>query len=54
MSKLLDLNKFDIIVLFPHLTDLGTGSFGEDANIFRDTLADAIVNEPPGHALLFK
>jgi hypothetical protein len=54
MSKLLDLTKFDIIDLFPRLTDLGTGSFGEDANIFSDTLAEAIENAPQGHDLLFK
>ena len=54
MSKLLDLTKFGIIDLFPLLTDLGTGSFGEDANIFSDTLAEAIENAPQGHDLLFK
>lgn len=54
MSKLLDLNKFDIFDLFPRLADLGAGAFGEDADIFGDTLAEVIENAPHGHALPFK
>ncbi|ARW09489.1 hypothetical protein S101447_00384 [Acetobacter ascendens] len=54
MSKLLNLTKYDILDLFPRLTNLGASSFGEDADLFGDTLAEAIEDAPQGHRLLFK
>ena len=42
MSKLLNLTKYDILDLFPRLSNLGASSFGEDPELFGDTLFEVI------------
>ncbi|GAA3686577.1 MULTISPECIES: hypothetical protein [Acetobacter] len=54
MSKLLKCTNNDIRDIFPRIKNLGASSFGEDADIFGDTLAEVIENAPQGHDLLFK
>ena len=54
MSKLLNLTKYDILDLFPRLTNLGACSFGEDPELFGDTLFEVIEDAPRGHRLPFK
>ncbi|MFT8542687.1 hypothetical protein [Acetobacter sp.] len=54
MSRLLKCTNHEIRTIFPRLADLGACSFGEDADIFGDTLAEVIENAPQGHDLLFK
>ena len=54
MSKLLKCTNHDIRTIFPRLADLGACSFGEDPDIFGDTLAEVVENAPQGHDLLFK
>jgi len=38
----------------PRLADLGAGPFGEDADMFGDTLDEAILDAPQGRNLPFK
>ncbi|GCE89282.1 hypothetical protein MSKU15_0883 [Komagataeibacter diospyri] len=54
MSKLLNLTKYNILDLFPRLTNLGSSSFGEDPDLFGDTLFEVIDDAPRGHRLPFK
>ncbi|WP_086647336.1 hypothetical protein, partial [Acetobacter sp. DsW_54] len=54
MAKLLECTNNDIHDIFPRIKNLGASSFGEDADIFGDTLAEVIENAPQGHDLLFK
>lgn len=54
MSKLLNCTNGDILDLFPRLTSLGASSFGEDPDLFGDTLAEVIDDAPQGHRLPFK
>ena len=54
MSKLLNLTKYDILDLFPRLSNLGACSFGEDPELFGDTLFEVIEDAPRGHRLPFK
>ncbi|MBO1324345.1 hypothetical protein K2X14_04125 [Acetobacter sp. TBRC 12305] len=54
MSKLLNFTNDDILDLFPRLTNLGASSFGEDADLFGDTLAEVIEDAPQGLRLPFK
>ena len=54
MSKLLECTNNDIRDIFPRIKNLGASSFGEDADIFGDTLAEVVENAPRGHGLLFK
>ncbi|WP_240471449.1 hypothetical protein [Komagataeibacter rhaeticus] len=54
MCRLLDLNKFRICKIFKRLDDLGASSLGEDADMFGDTLEEAIQCGPRTHDLPFK
>ncbi|WP_395370408.1 hypothetical protein [Komagataeibacter diospyri] len=54
MSTLLNLTKYNILDLFPRLTNLGSSSFGEDPDLFGDTLFEVIDDAPRGHRLPFK
>ena len=54
MSTLLKCTNNDIRDIFPRIKNLGASSFGEDADVFGDTLAEVIENAPQGHDLLFK
>ncbi|GCE82519.1 hypothetical protein [Komagataeibacter diospyri] len=54
MRKLLELNNFDICKIFKRLDDLGASSLGEDADMFGDTLEEAIQCGPRTHDLPFK
>ncbi|WP_395371457.1 hypothetical protein [Komagataeibacter diospyri] len=54
MSKLLNLTKYDILDLFPRLSNLGASSFGEDPELFGDTLFEVIEDAPRMHRLPFK
>ncbi|WP_281799173.1 hypothetical protein [Komagataeibacter rhaeticus] len=54
MCKLLDLNNFYICKIFKCLDDLGASSLGEDADMFGDTLEEAIQCGPRTHDLPFK
>lgn len=49
----LTFTTYDIHDMFPRLGDLGAGSFGEDADLFGDTLADVIEDAPRRHDLIF-
>ncbi|WP_025861090.1 hypothetical protein [Acetobacter papayae] len=40
--------------MFPRLSDLGAGAFGEDADTFDDTLNEVIENDPQTRNLSFK
>ncbi|BAK82870.1 hypothetical protein [Komagataeibacter medellinensis] len=40
--------------MFPRLTNLGSSSFGEDPDLFGDTLFEVIDDAPRGHRLPFK
>ena len=54
MAKLLSCTNDDILDMFPHLSDLGAGAFGEDADTFDDTLNEVIQNDPQTRGLSFK
>lgn len=54
MSKLLNCTNDDILDLFPRLANLGACSFGEDPELFGDTLFEVIEDAPRGHRLPFK
>ncbi|WP_238331363.1 MULTISPECIES: hypothetical protein [Acetobacter] len=54
MSKLLNYTKYDILDMFPRLTNLGASSFGEDPELFGDTLFEVIEDAPRGTGLPFK
>ncbi|WP_179287839.1 hypothetical protein [Acetobacter syzygii] len=54
MSKLLNYTNGDILDLFPRLTNLGASSFGEDPELFGDTLFEVIEDAPRMHRLPFK
>nr|WP_231850382.1 hypothetical protein [Komagataeibacter medellinensis] len=54
MSKLLNCTDRDILDMFPRLTNLGSSSFGEDPDLFGDTLFEVIDDAPRGHRLPFK
>lgn len=54
MPKLLNCTSDDILDTFPRLADLGSGTFGEDADTFADTLRDGIRDDPQTRSLLFK
>ncbi|MGX7346018.1 contact-dependent growth inhibition system immunity protein [Acetobacter pasteurianus] len=40
--------------MFPRIKNLGGGSFGEDADIFGDTLREVVQDAPQTHDLPFK
>ncbi|KAA8383314.1 hypothetical protein FKW31_15360 [Acetobacter sp. DmW_136] len=42
MSILSDCTKYDILDMFPCLTSLGANCLGEDADMFGNTLTEAI------------
>ncbi|ASC06664.1 hypothetical protein S101468_02454 [Acetobacter pasteurianus subsp. pasteurianus] len=48
MSTLLNCKNDDILDMFPRIKNLGASSFGEDADLFGDTLAEAIEDAPQG------
>ncbi|ARW09486.1 hypothetical protein [Acetobacter ascendens] len=54
MSKLLSFTDYDIRQMFDRLADLGASCLGEDADMFGDTLAEAIEDGPRTHDLPFK
>ena len=54
MSILLNLTQYDILDVFPRLTNLGASSFGEDPELFGDTLFEVIEDAPHGRSLRFK
>lgn len=54
MSILLNLTQYDILDVFPRLTNLGASSFGEDPELFGDTLFEVIEDAPRMHCLPFK
>lgn len=54
MSKLLNCTNDDILELFPRIKSLGGGPFGEDADIFGDTLGEVVQDAPQTRDLPFK
>lgn len=54
MVKLLNCTNDDILDMFPRLSDLGGGVFGEDADTFDNTLSEVIQNDPQTRDLVFK
>ncbi|GCD56162.1 hypothetical protein [Acetobacter pasteurianus] len=54
MSTLLNCKNDDILDMFPRIKNLAASSFGEDADLFGDTLAEAIEDAPQGRRLPFK
>lgn len=54
MATLLNCTNDDILDMFPRLSDLGAGAFGEDADTFDDTLNEVIENDPQTRNLSFK
>ena len=44
----------DILDMFARLADLGASSFGEDADMFGDTLAEVVEDAPQGRDIPFK
>ena len=54
MSKLLNCTNDDILDMFPRIKNLGGGPFGEDADIFGDTLREVVQDAPQTHDLPFK
>ena len=54
MSILSDCSNHDILDTFPHLTNLGGSSSGEDLELVGDTLAEVIENTPQDFNLPIK
>ncbi|WP_240322967.1 MULTISPECIES: hypothetical protein [Acetobacter] len=54
MSILSDCTKYDILDMFPCLTSLGANCLGEDADMFGNTLTEAIQWGPRTYDLSFK
>ncbi|PAL27097.1 hypothetical protein [Acetobacter syzygii] len=54
MSIPSNFTQYDIIDTFPCLAGLGASCFGEDADIFGDTLVEVIREEPNTRGLLYK
>ncbi|MDE7547601.1 hypothetical protein PY793_06335 [Acetobacter fabarum] len=54
MFKLLNFTNDDILDVFPRIKNLGASSFGEDTDLFGDTLAEVIEDAPQGRRLPFK
>ena len=54
MCTLLDLTDYEICQTFDCLAGLGASSLGEDADMFGDTLEEAIQCGPRTHDLAFK
>ncbi|GCE89281.1 hypothetical protein MSKU15_0882 [Komagataeibacter diospyri] len=54
MSRLLDFTDYEIRQTFDCLAGLGASSLGEDADMFGDTLEEAIQCGPRTHDLPFK
>ncbi|MCE2576549.1 hypothetical protein [Komagataeibacter sp. FNDCR2] len=54
MSSLLGFTDYEIRQTFDRLTGLGASSLGEDADMFGDTLEEAIQCGPRTHDLPFK
>jgi hypothetical protein len=48
-----NFSRSDIINMFPNLENLGSGEFGEDADMYGDTLAEVIENAPRWHSIIF-
>lgn len=46
LSTLLNCKNDDMLDMFPRIKNLGASSFDEDADLFGDTLAEAIEDAP--------
>lgn len=48
-----NFSRSDIINMFPRLENIGNGEFGEDTDMYGDTMAEIIENAPRWHSLIF-
>jgi hypothetical protein len=48
-----NFSRSDISNMFPRLENIGSGEFGEDADMYGDTMAEIIENAPRWHSLIF-
>lgn len=48
-----NFSRSDIINMFPRLENIGSGEFGEDADMYGDTLVEIIENAPRWHSVIF-